>query len=272
LKVRRLLAVVAWCSLVGTGNGAAHAAARPASTRLDHMFGKHVIEPLRDGLPKGWVNIQAGPVPWFNSVLRRNESALLDCGGDPVLDSCVYNVWLLFWVFMGGGGFVVALVMLIVFCCGRCVISCCGPPCCTPSCGGRTPTQEYSDCASWSNLVSMLVLGLLVGFFSVFGFVAALQVSHDLLTTLASVGEVRSYLPVFRGDIGYRLNKLKQPARLERSDWGVFFAGLNRSVLLTDTARARALELRTSILHVRRLVEGCSANITQVYSFMPTSK
>jgi hypothetical protein len=257
-----ILAVVSWFSLVGTGEGSAHVAPTQPSTRLDHMFGKNVIEPLREGLPKGWVNVQAGPVPWFNSVLRRNESALIDCGGDAVVNACVYNVWLLFWVFLGGGGFLVAAFVLTFFCCGRCLISRCGPPCCASSCGGWTPTQEYSDCASWCNLVSMIVLGLLIGVLSIFGFAASLQVSQDLLLTFRSVAEVRSYLPALRGDVVYRLNRLKQAAKRDRRNYGPYLTGLNQSVILTQNARGRTLELQESILELRRLVEGCARNVT----------
>ena len=241
-----VLLLCAW--LAGSGECA-------GSKRWDHMFGMHVVEPMREGLPKGYVSMEAGPIPWFSSVFRRNTSTVLSCNQDSVVDACVYNTWFVFWLFLGAGGSATALLCLCGFCCGRFLLcSSCGPPCCTSNCGGKIPTQEYSDVAAACNVLSLVVLLLGLGALSVFGFVSTLQVSKDLNTTLARFDETRAFLPRFQGDVNYQLYMLGGEASdLERQPLNRFLLGVNDSAALTHSVHLRALDLRQRILQVRAL-------------------
>ena len=242
---RLAAAVVLLCAWLAVGVECA------GSKRWDHLFGMHAVEPMREGLPKGYVNVEAGPVPWFSSVFRRNTSTVLSCHQDGVVDPCVYNTWLLFWLFLGAGGSVAALLCLCGFCCGRFLIARCGPPCCAPNCGGKVPTQEYSDIAAACNVVSLVVLLLGLGALSVFGFVSTLQVSKDLNATLARFDETRAFLPRFQGNVNYRLYMLGEAADRERRPLNGFLRGVNDSAALTRSVHLRALDLRQRILQVR---------------------
>jgi hypothetical protein len=254
-SARLAVAVVMLCGWLAGGGEC-------ASGRWEHLFGKHAIEPMRDGMPKGYVSAEAGPVPWFNSFFRRNTSAILECSQDSIVDPCVYNIWFLFWLFLGAVGCLVAALSVCGFCCGRFLIARCGPPCCTPNCGGKIPTQEYSDIATACNVVCLIVLLLGVGALSVFGFISTLQVSKDLHATLARFDETRAFLPRFQGDVSYRLYKLGEAQDRERRPLNRYLLGVNDSAALTHSVHLRAADLRQSIIQLRRLVEGCTSNST----------
>jgi len=53
------LVLCVWVVVDGEGGGVG------GPPRWDHLFGKNAVGAMRDGLPKGWVNIEAGPVPWY---------------------------------------------------------------------------------------------------------------------------------------------------------------------------------------------------------------
>ena len=95
-----------------------------AEVGLGHLFGRNVVEPLREAWPKGYSNVDTGPVPWYSSFFRRNTSAFTDCSGDKILDNgvdpCPYNLWLFFWLFLAGGLIIVSALCCVCFsCCWR---------------------------------------------------------------------------------------------------------------------------------------------------------
>ena len=139
-------------------------------------------------------------VPWYNALFRRNESVFFSCGQDPVLldsdggevgggNPCRYTTWLLFWVFLGGAGSVLGMVVLTTFCLGRCCTmgKRCGEPCCGPGCGGQTPTCEYSKVAIVANSLTLCLLLLIMAAVSVFGLFASLHVADDLIGEVLSM-------------------------------------------------------------------------------------
>ena len=197
-------------------------------------------------------------VPWYNALFRRNESVFFSCGQDPVLfdsdgrevgggDPCRYTTWLLFWVFFGGAGSVLGMVVLTTFCVGRCCTSAkrCGEPCCGPGCGGQTPTCEYSKVAIVANSLTLCFLFLMMAAASVFGLFASLHVADDLIAAVYQVENTRKYVPTLKADVVQRLNSVAEQDSRQRQAFDVFLTGVNASILLTNSARSHLSLLRS---------------------------